>query len=59
LTVSAFGNGDLTIDGRWRCSLLAAARRHPQPTLFLFHIAMAITSSRLWLDDAAAATVWG
>ncbi len=45
----AFGNRDLAIDGRWRRHLLAAARRHPQPALFLLHIAMAIASGRFGL----------
>ena len=48
----AFGNGDLAIDGRRRGGLLAAARRHPQPTLFLFLIAMPVAADRLALMTA-------
>ncbi len=45
----ALGDGDLAIDGWRRRRLLAAARRHPQPALFLLHIAMAIASGRFGL----------
>ena len=51
----AFGNRDLAIDRRRRSGLLAPRRRHPQSSLFLLHVAMAIASCRAWLDDGAAA----